>query len=269
MIVNPRYVDVPFDIEATSEGYQTGDIPGGNRLLGALPKFSDQIEVIPESDWKEIAMENQRRKFSAAWLISRIFNQSNEPSCTSNASGQAVEIVQGFQFGLANVIQVSPISLYVRVGSRSSGSSVDDNLEELQTRGILPLDNEANKARFKVVFPHTGYAKLPSGWEDSASHLMVMEAFTIHSLAEGVTANLLGYPVVYGRRGHAICGCDWVYDDEGVPWWVYANSWGKWGDAHARFSYGFGYDSRRVVSEGMDWAYAIRSVKISNFHIAV
>ena len=262
--INENFVDIDFNSEAQRLGFQLGDSTNPQRLFADLPRLEDTIEVIPESQWKELATSNDT---GCCDLISRIFNQSDEPSCTSNATCLAYEIVQGLQFGLDKVIPTSPITLYSRVGSPSSGSDVMENLKELTDRGVLPLDTPENRSRFSHVHPHTGYLRrFPSGWEETAIMLRANEAYSIRTKAEGVTALIKRWPVVYGRRGHAICGVDLAYMDGGlfIP---YANSWGHWGSAYGKFSIGFGFDSLRLFSEGADWAFALRSVQPCKFHL--
>jgi hypothetical protein len=181
-------------------------------------------------------------------------------SCVANATSQSNEITQALQFGKENVVHLSAISLYKRIGSSpSSGASVDDGLEEMKERGILPLDDEANKARFKHTMPNTGFrTAYPDGWEDTAKMFKVQEWLVVDRVAELVSRLLDGKPVVVGRSGHSICYCDVVYKD-GALCVKYVNSWGDWGEN------GYGYDTMGKIKSSAGWAFAPVSVVVPTF----
>lgn len=247
------FVDIDF---ATQTNYVLGyDNTAFRNESSFGVTFSDVAPVIPRSQWKELANDNLEK------LLVMIFNQRSEGSCVSNASAQAHQILQAKQYGKDRVIRVSAMSLYKRCGSGpSSGSTVSGNWRELNRRGILPLDVPEN-SRFAHRHPATGWGVgLPGGWETTAALFAATEAVIIDSVDEFVSAVLYDWPVVYGRRGHSICCVSIVYDG-GQPFGKYANSWGSWGVAGGDFHAGFGHDSLRILDEGSDWAYALRSVK--------
>lgn len=192
-------------------------------------------------------------------LVSRIYNQGNEGSCVANACSQAHEIIQAKQFGKANVVPLSAISLYKRIGrSPNSGAMVSDGLDEMSERGVLPLDTPENRTKFgAAVMPNTGFrTPYPTGWEATAKKFAGTEWFILESVNELVSALLLQMPVVVGRSGHSIAYCDVVY--QGSDLMVkYANSWGNWGEN------GFGYDSMRLIRSSASWAFALRSVTVN------
>jgi len=217
--------------------------------------FEDAVPVIPRGEWRGLfeSLPDLSR------LVKKIKNQGQEGSCASNATVQAYEIVFNLQFGVRRWIEFSAMSLYKRVGrTAQSGSVVGDNLKEIRDRGILPVDNPENRARFDCVHPATGFGRrLPSNWEETAAQFRAVEWFDISSFDGFMTALLLGYPVVYGRAGHAICGVRGV--ERSGAWHVkYANSWGPWGEN------GYGYDSERFISGAIRsyGAFAIRSVAV-------
>lgn len=217
--------------------------------------FEDAIPLIPRSEWPNAIAKIDAAGGSLDLLRTRIYNQGREGSCTSNATSQAHELVQAMQWGKHNVIHLSAISLYKQVGgSPSSGSSVSGNMAALLKVGVLPLDDEANRAKgFKHVFPATGfYTKYPQDWQQTAKLFRCHEIFDVRSFDGFITALIRGYPVVYGRDGHAICAVRPLYRN-GKLYVKYANSWGDWGDN------GYGYDSEATVKRGANWAFAVRS----------
>jgi hypothetical protein len=229
------------------------DIPFGAVDADGEPVFEAVVPLIPRSEWDGWINEIDAAGGGLDALVTRIYDQGREPSCTSNATCQAHEIIQNFTFG--KVTHLSAISLYVRVGSPRSGSSVSGNLKELCNRGVLPVNNPENTALYSIVWPATGYKQLPNGWESVAKNFRGHEYYEVTSYDGFITALLKGYPVVYGRSGHAICAVRPVRRN-GTLYVKYANSWHEsWGD------HGFGYDSERMVRSGASWAFALRSIR--------
>jgi hypothetical protein len=184
-------------------------------------------------------------------------------NCVANACSQANEIIQALQFGKENVVHLSAMSLYKRIGSGpNSGAMVSDGLDEMQARGVLPLDTPENRAKFgDKVMPNCGWrTPYPDGWEAVAKGFCVVEAFVLRGMSELLTALVNQHPVVVGRAGHSICYCRPVWKSGYNV--VYANSWGNWGFAAGDFEHGFGLDSSRMVSSSAGWAFAVRSVVV-------
>lgn len=244
-------LDVDFEDAARTAGRVMGSL-GTNGLYKGT-RFGDDVEPIPEDRWDAIVDAQGDNTLDT--LVTRIYDQNGEPSCVSNATCQAHEILQALQHGKDRVVHLSAISLYMRVGSRNSGSMVDDNFNELCNVGILPLDNDENKKRFAHTMPANGYGtKYPDDWKKTAELFRGVEAYIIGSRVEFVTAILKGFPVVYGRKGHSICACR-VVRRSGKLFVKYANSWGKdWSEG------GFGYDSMGMISSGAEFAFALRSI---------
>lgn len=259
--IDDRWVDVDFVKEATLADRKMGDLArptAADQQFGA-PRLKDRVATIERSKWPELAEAMEANGGGCDAFVTYICDQDGEPSCTSNATIKSHEIIQAQQYGLDKVVPLSPISLYMRVGSRNSGSSVDANLRELANRGALPQNTTANKARFPHTMPHNGYGtKYPSGWENTAGMFRALEWFEIRDEEEFVTASFLGWPVVYGRQGHAICSVRPVLSSRGVLVFKYANSWHEsWGDK------GYGYDSFSQIRMGAGWAFALRAIVAS------
>jgi hypothetical protein len=176
-------------------------------------------------------------------------------NCVANAFAQSNEIIQALQYGRDNVVHLSAMSLYKRIGrSASSGAMVSDGVAEMVKRGILPLDDEANRAKYgSAVMPNTGWrTPFPSNWEATAKLFRGHEYFIIRNSRELFTALCRQYPVVVGRAGHSICYVR-PMKQNGRRVVKYANSWGNWGDN------GYGYDSQRLYDQSARWAVAVRS----------
>lgn len=223
-------------------------------------RYEDEAEVYPESKWLEMAAAITDENGLDS-LVTRIFDQGQEGSCVGNAATQANQILQAIQFGKDRVIQMSAVSLYQLIGrSPSSGANVGDSWDKMNEVGILPLDTEENKARFKHTMPHRGfYTDRPAGCEETAKMFRGCEALQINSLAELVSAQFNGHPVVVGRSGHSILYLRPMNKD-GQLVDKYANSWKpSWGD------HGFGYDSRSMMQSASRGAYALRSITVPKF----
>ena len=259
--VDDKFVDVDFAVEAQKHNRLMGALPR-KLLYGAAgaPKYKDVENLIPDAEWPGLIKRYESQYGVIAPFISRIYDQNGEPSCVSNAFCQAHEIKQAQILGKENVTHLSAINLYERVGSRGSGSSLDDNMREMTSRGVLPLDNDRNKTKFKHVAPANGYGRAhPSGWEETAKLFQNAEWADIDSLAEFMTALLKGQPVIYARSGHCILAVLPVLKGSSL-YCGYCNSWGQWGiKINMEFDYGLGLDSQRIMSGG---GMALRSIKL-------
>ena len=254
-MIDPSFIDVDFTQQPQ---YVNGD-NGARRFGHKREQFSDNVAVIPRTQWPELCDLIAKQGGGLDLLAPRIYDQKSTVSCTSNATAKATEIIEHQQYGLEGIVEKSAMSLYERVGGPRSGSSVDDNIDELCERGILPLNNEANRAKYKHVMANAdGYQRCPAGWEETAKLFRAHEWFEINKVEEFITALLIGYPVVYGRSGHAICAARPKYEGNSLLV-KYFNSWHEsWGDK------GFGYDSERMVRSGASWAFALRSMRSRN-----
>lgn len=258
--IHPSVLDVDFAVEAKKHNRLMGALPRKSVYGQAgIPKYKDVENLIPDAEWPGLIKRYESQYGVIAPFITRIYDQNGEPSCVSNAFAQAHEVKQAQILGLDKVTHLSAINLYERVGSRMSGSDLGDNMREMTTRGILPLDNEENKKRFKHVAPANGYGGAhPAGWEETAKLFQNAEWADIGSLAEFMTALLKGQPVIYARSGHCILGVLPVL--KGSLYLGYVNSWGQWGvKISQKFDYGLGLDSQRVMSGG---GMALRSIKL-------
>jgi len=261
------FIDVDFSQQPE---FTFGDL--GVRAFDArkFASYADEAPVYSQKDWPDMAGAMARAGGGCSQLVTRIYNQKQEGSCVSNACSQANEIVQAVQFGKDRVVHLSAISLYKRIGSSAqSGASVSDGLEEMADEGVLPLDDEANKARFKHTMPNTGFkTPYPDGWEETARQFRAHEWLVVNAVDELVSALFNQQPVVVGRSGHSIVYVEPQYVD-GKLVVCYANSWSMdWGSPMAGFDGGFGFDSAKLIRASSNWAFALRSVVVPSFQVA-
>lgn len=262
MDIDDRFVDVDFTVDPN---YVFGDLGAATfEMCGA---YENAASVLSDAEIDEVIERLDAEGGGADDLVSRIYNQKNEGSCVANATSQAHEIVQARQFGLDRVVHLSAISLYKRIGrSPSSGAMVSDGLKEMVSRGILPLDNEANKARFAHTMPNTGFrTPYPGGWQDTAKQFAGVESYVVRSVSGLLTALCRQEPVVVGRQGHSICYVR-PMRRSGKRVVAYANSWGGgengWGSPMGVHPSGFGFDSESQIRQSSSWAFVLRSVTI-------
>jgi len=259
MDFDDRFIDVDFSQQPQ---FVRGDL--GRNPACASPRFAeDVISVLSESEQRAIAERLEAEGGGLDRLVTRIYNQSNEGSCVANMAGQMHEVLQAAAFGKSAVIPLSAISLYKRIGrSPGSGAMVEDALDEGTSRGILPLNTDANKQRFPHTMPHTGfYTAFPSGWEATAKLFAYSERLIVQSEAGLRSALLKGFPVGVGREGHSILYLRPVWKND--RWYtLYVNSWDtSWGQAMHGHAGGFGLDSSSQTSKSSGWAYAVRSIR--------
>lgn len=263
--IDSRFIDTDLGHEGKLLG-----IPPGNLGMGlcAGPFYEDAVDLIPESQWKELADLAQSTKTSLAWLIVWILNQGNEGSCVGNAFTQGVQALMAKVFGKDFAVHLAAISCYKQIGSSAnSGANVGDGLDAVRDVGILPLNSPENIARFKHTMPATGFrTPFPEGWKETAAMFRVTESHVVQSVPGLVTALLKGHPVIVGRSGHSICYLDVIF--KGNEMFVaYVNSWGQWGFGAGGHEYGFGLDSMRSIRSSAGWAAALRTPIVPTFQL--
>lgn len=255
--VDDRYVDVDFSKE---EPYVFGAMAPD---LFGFANYEDSEALMSDSEIMEEIERIEAEDSGAEHLVTRIFDQKQEGSCVANACAQAHQIVQAKELGKENVVQLSAISLYKRIGrSPQSGAVVSDGLKEMERFGILPLDTAENQAKFECVMPNTGFGvPFPQGWKTTAKLFTSLEWMRVQSVQGYYTALCKRHPVIVGREGHSVCHVTPI-KHKGRRASEYANSWREsWGFADAGFSGGFGVDTERQVEKSVrNGCFALRSV---------
>lgn len=247
-----RWLDVDFE---QCPEFVFGDL--GACTFGQ-PAFEQRFGTLDASEIEAAIDACEEAGGGLDQLVTRIYDQVQEGSCVANATCQAAEIIQAKERGKDAVVHLSAISLYKRIGrTAQSGAIVSDGWKELKARGVLPLDNEANRRDFAHVMPNTGFSRpFPTGWEETAKHFAGLEAWPINTVEGLFTALLEGHPCVVGRQGHAICYTRLMRDNRRRKIMKYANSWHEsWGQE------GFGFDSESQIREAARWAFAVRAMR--------
>ncbi len=250
-----------LDVTEIPRGRFSGCLPRQGKIGEYASIFEENVPVIPRSEWQSV-LEEHKPKLSPLSVYQ--YDQNGEGTCTSNAGNQSLCYTYAKQFGRKWVMPTSPIVAYKRCArGPNTGSSVSCIMRQLREVGTLPIDNPENRLKMAAAGlnpAHTlkavgYYQKMPEGWRETAKHFRIEEYYDIRSVEGMFSALLLGFPIVYGRSGHAIMGADATKKDG--QWYIrYHNSWGNWGDD------GYGYDSERYLgrSSAAYGAVAVRSV---------
>lgn len=217
--------------------------------------------LIPESDWKNKAQENDKYGTWPENYRNRFTNQSPTHECTCHALTQGFEIAWNRQRkGKGSPVYVSPMSVYAEAnpGIRG-GASMQGTVGICIRRGFLPDKITPGAERFKHTLTGTqgkGNAtqssgawvpvgQFPSGWQDTAKHLRALEVINPQSVEQIISLILHGICVCVGRSGHAIPYVQIVWDG-GQLRAKYSDSY----DVHR-------YDSISSIRAGVSGSYAI------------
>lgn len=218
--------DIEFEINGPP------DQPRKNLLLPRTSKFGewfdparDHIDVIPRGQWDEIIAA---RKVSLRKVVWNVLDQDGRGSCAQEQGCGANMLVRAFA-GEPNV-KLNPWPNYYRVtGGRDNGSSIDSAYLGGKKWGWIPMS----------LCPRSGsFKRQPQSLWDEAQKYRFDEIYDVSGQDEFVSCLLKGFPVGYGRRGHAILAVEYL----GNYKFKYLNSWGSWTDCNDR---GFGIDDIR------------------------
>lgn len=232
--------------------------------------FPDSLRI-PRSEWADRIREHEKYSSSADFFSDHFTDQRPSHECVSHAAMQAFTVAYNRQYGgNSHSVWFSPLALYTRItgGREWGGSMVHDSLREMISRGMLPEydgpggDNDQFN-RFKHTVHQTSGSRskphwekkgwitpreLPSGWEETAKHFRVLEAFTIPDREAHVSALLHGWAVANGRSGHSIPHMNMVIRD------------GKYYSRYKDSYFLFRFDSENMLGGG----YCIRAVTMSD-----
>lgn len=222
--IDTRLIDVEFPFDGMKpDGYSESEL----YAAGAV-NFPDALRI-PRGEWDDRIKEQDENKSSALDFSARFTHQGSSHECVCHAATQSFEIAYNRQFaGLKYAVFFSPVALYTRItgGRQMGGSNVNDSLRELMSRGAIPehdgpewLGGKGGQVkRFKVTvhqtsgrseehWPTKGWireSQFPEGWEQTARHFRVLEAYYIPDKEAHFSALLHGWCVVNGRSGHSI-----------------------------------------------------------------
>lgn len=228
-----------------------GCLPRTTPLGKHFPVFGEVHETYHRDDWPELL----KLGASLDGHVKHVKDQGNEGSCAGNSSAWTLEVlrsVAGLPF-----VELSAMSLYKRTGrSANSGSTLDDNLRELVSRGVLPVSGTPG---YEHTHPSTGFSRpLPDGWEKTAALFKLDEHLAdIRDFTDFISALLCGFPisggVLWNRGGHALMFTKAIQKDDGTFGAGFWNPWGEhWGDG-GRGEMWEGQISEGITRYGM-WA---------------
>lgn len=251
----PEFVDADFQSATVNRGRHLGCAPRTDKPGDHAPIFEESFPLIPRAEWAGLVAEADAAGGMLDRLIVHRYDQDGEGTCTSNQEAQGDNVLQAIAFGKENVIPVSPISMYMQCApGPSTGSAVGDLIDQHMRVGALPLDTPAARrimgAHWTQGMDAVGYNKRKywDGWETTAKHFRVAEAYDVTSEDGFITALLRGWPVGYGRSGHSILAVG-VAMKSGTAYVRYINSWGAWGETRHGIQ-AYGYDSPSMYGSG-------------------
>ena len=221
MPIDPKLIDVEFEFDGSQGNYDDEQ----NWYSAGASEFPAKY-LIDRSEWSDRIREMEKHKAFAEHFSDRFTHQGKSHECVCHAAQQLFMAAYNRQLGgTKHSVYFSPLSLYTRItdGTRWGGSNVQRSLRVLMSEGILPEhDGPAGKNSQYKRFRHTlhqtsgrdmphwptnGWVKpnrLPDGWEETAKHFRVIEAFTIPERKAHASALLHGWAVCNGRNGHSI-----------------------------------------------------------------
>lgn len=225
--------------EPIPDGRVAGCLPRKTRFGEICPLYSERLEVLSDAELKAREGHYNLRQFTKVML-----NQGNVGSCATEATAGAMMIQRAFS-GMPHVTLNPWFIYYETSGGRDQGSSIDENLAFARSRGVCPMS---------VWGRDKGWKKRPSDEAfREALKFKIEEFYDLVNIREAKSANALGYPVVYGARGHAVVKI--FYGPGGSS--LDLNSWGEnWKDkgfglwaSYEDIDFRYGAFAVRVVTE--------------------
>ncbi len=201
------------------------------------PMASERIKIIPENEWSDILADPNRVDLRTA--VFDILDQDGVGSCATEATAGAIMATGSFAGRPTEIL--NPWAMYrVVSGGIDRGSNIDTCLAYARENGIPP----------ERLHPRNlGWRAKPSDEAVAAAlENRIVEFYDIQNKTEFGSALLQGFAVVYGRRGHALCGL-WLAS---LREFVFGNSWDEsWGNN------GMGQESL----SGINWGYGAFAVR--------
>lgn len=248
--IDPSLLDVvlPVDEQGYPEKLMMEDRDEGV-LFGAAGEAArtmpDSLRI-PQSRWREVALENDRNGTWPMNYIDRFTNQQPTHECTchslrTNFEGarnrhRAVRFPEGPkkdyrypQSGSSGSVWFSAMYPYNKAnpGIRG-GAGVRQVLEIIVKEGMMPDKIQPREYNFPHTMPGTmgqgnsnqssgkwiSYNNMPEGWRDTAKHFKPLEIVFPESWEDAVSLVLNGFFVSVGRNGHAIPWGQWLHDKQ-------------------------------------------------------
>ena len=177
-------------------GFEAGYLPRESAVgeLEGVPVFSENVDLVPESKWLDMAKEVYAR---GGFIGQRIkLNpdadyQNGLSYCWAYSIAQCVMAIHQIM-GLLQV-QLAPESLSELTGGRNAGYYCDKAMQYVMRNGIAPREYvsqyELNQRKWKP------------GWQDARGNFRVLEGFdggARNIWAETISVLLYGWPCYVG-----------------------------------------------------------------------
>lgn len=226
-----NYVFKPGELDHSyNDGVFRGYVEGSDSeeaLMGVGVIEFPQSLYIPRSEWDDWIRENDKHECWPENYSSRFTDQSPTHECVYHCRTQCFETTYNQAVGMAHAVWTSPLAGYrydKGPNGQWGGSNVNESLKHAMSVGLLPEfdgpewlgGKNGQIAHFKHCmqqtagkgephWPQHGWPRtLPEGWEQTARHFRVLEAFWIPNTDAHVSAILRRRAVGNGRSGHSI-----------------------------------------------------------------
>lgn len=240
--IDPAFVDV-FDRD--HDGYPD-DIAAGDTIDVLKAACGDASREFPKAlwiepkDWADKARDNDKHHTWPINYVDRFTNQSPTHECTCHALRVVAEACRNRQRGIiypdgpkkgfryeessSGSVWLSPLSIYAEANpGQWGGAGCRQVLEIACRRGFLPEKIQPRE----YSLPHTlqgtvgsggvnqshgpwvSLSRFPAGWQKTAAWFKPLEVIFPDIWEQAVCLILHGYPIEYGRNGHAVPPSIW------------------------------------------------------------
>lgn len=222
--VDPKLIDCDFEFDGLLD--QSMESEEREILMAGATEFPTRY-LIDRSEWDDRIREHEKFKSSADFFSSRFTWQMNSHECVCHAATQLFETTYNRQVGNKQVVWFSPLALYTRLtgGRRWGGSNVQHSLRVMMSEGMLPEHSGPKGPKTqKKCFKHTVHntsgrsedherdgggpwirkGDFPDGWQKTAAHFQVLEAYYIPDRDAHASCLLHGWALSNGRKGHSV-----------------------------------------------------------------
>lgn len=247
--INPALIDAPIDPSLLDPndpqpGYpahlaaeDTPDVLW--QVCGSASRTVPKTLIVPENEWKDRALDNDKKLIWGVNRIDRFTNQSPTHECTCHSLRANFEACRNRQRGVIfekgpqkgyrydtsktfGTVWVSPLSVYAKANPRKyGGANVRQVCEIAFERGFLPEKIQPGDYGFEHTLQGTtgkggmnqssgdwvSESNFPEGWRNTAALLKPLEVMFPASFEEAISLLLCGYVVSVGRDGHAVPWC--------------------------------------------------------------
>jgi hypothetical protein len=200
-------------------------IPAGKGLLHGARQTDDPLDVRPMADDEIISVDqwakwlaDQQEPPSVKPFCRFMYNQASVGSCAGESANAGVEVCEVFA-GQEPTLFNPYATYHYSSGGYDNGSTLEDNIASLQTRGAFP----------EAVWPRSkGWRATPNAeaLAEAKKHRL-LELVSVKSKAEMGSRFIKRTGVYYWYDSHAVLAVALLSTSQ----FSYRNSWGKdWGN---------------------------------------